>query len=103
MIRISRNPAQRGFAERTAINTPLQGTAADLIKLAMIALERELRARSLQARLVLQVHDELLLDVPEAELQEVASLVRSAMESVATLRIPLVADVAVGANWRDMD
>ena len=99
----SRNPAQRGFAERTAINTPLQGTAADLIKLAMIALERELRARSLQARLVLQVHDELLLDVPEAELQEVASLVRSAMESVATLRIPLVADVAVGANWRDMD
>ncbi len=99
----SRNPAQRGFAERTAINTPLQGTAADLIKLAMIALERELRTRNLQARLVLQVHDELLLDVPEAELQDVASLVRSAMESVATLRIPLVADVAVGANWRDMD
>ena len=99
----SRNPAQRGFAERTAINTPLQGTAADLIKLAMIALDRALAARGLGARLVLQVHDELLLDVPEHETAEVAALVKQSMESVATLRVPLEADVAIGTNWRDMD
>ena len=99
----SRNPAQRGFAERTAINTPLQGTAADLIKLAMIALDRALAARGLAARLVLQVHDELLLDVPESEIAEVAALVKESMESVATLRVPLEADVAIGTNWRDMD
>ncbi len=98
----SRNPNQRGFAERTAINTPLQGTAADLIKLAMIALHRELNSRKLRARLVLQVHDELLLDVPTDELAEVSTLVRHAMESVATLRVPLVADLATGANWRDL-
>ncbi len=99
----SRNPAQRGFAERTAINTPLQGTAADLIKLAMIALDRALASRGLGARLVLQVHDELLLDVPESETTEVAALVKESMESVATLRVPLEADVAIGANWRDME
>ncbi len=99
----SRNPNQRGFAERTAINTPLQGTAADLIKLAMIALHRELSARHLRARLVLQVHDELLLDVPESEVTEVAALVKESMESVTTLGVPLEADVAIGANWRDME
>ncbi len=98
----SRNPNQRGFAERTAINTPLQGTAADLIKLAMIALHRELNSRKLRARLVLQVHDELLLDVPSDEITEVSMLVRHAMESVATLRVPLVADLATGPNWRDL-
>ncbi len=97
----SRNPAQRGFAERTAINTPLQGTAADLIKLAMIALDRELKIRRLGARLLLQVHDELVLDVPTDELTEVSFLVRSIMESVAPLRVPLVAEVATGPNWRD--
>lgn len=99
----SRNPNQRGFAERTAINSPLQGTGADLIKLAMIALDRKLRERTLQSRMILQVHDELLFEVPEAEREEVEALVRAEMEGVAKLRVPLVVDLAFGANWRDME
>ena len=98
----SRNPNQRGFAERTAINTPLQGTAADLIKLAMIALDRKLAERKLKTRMVLQVHDELLFEVPLEEKDEVAALVRTEMEGVIKLNVPLVADLAFGPNWRDM-
>ena len=98
----SRNPNQRGFAERTAINTPLQGTGADLIKLAMISLDRKLAERKLKTRMVLQVHDELLFEVPLAETDEVADLVRTEMEGVAQLKIPLVADLAFGPNWRDL-
>jgi DNA polymerase-1 len=98
----SRNANQRGFAERTAINTPLQGTAADLIKLAMIALDRKLAERKLKTRMVLQVHDELLFEVPADEAAEVEALVRAEMEGVAKLNVPLVADLAFGANWRDM-
>jgi len=98
----SRNPNQRGFAERTAINTPLQGTAADLIKLAMIAIDCELTERKLKTRMVLQVHDELLFEVPLDETAEVETLVRAEMEGVVTLNVPLVADVAFGANWRDL-
>jgi len=89
----SRNPNQRGFAERTAINTPLQGTAADLIKLAMIVIDRQLTERNLKTRMVLQVHDELLFEVPLDETAEIEDLVRSAMEACA-LNIPLVADLA---------
>ncbi len=98
----SRNPNQRGFAERTAINSPLQGTAADLIKLAMIALDRKLAERKLKTRMVLQVHDELLFEVPHDETEEVAALVRAEMEGVVKLKVPLVAHVGVGANWRDL-
>jgi len=98
----SRNPNQRGFAERTAINTPLQGTAADLIKLAMIALDRKLTERKLKTRMVLQVHDELLFEVPEKERAEVDALVRAEMEGVQKLKVPLVADLAFGPNWRDL-
>ena len=98
----SRNPNQRGFAERTAINTPLQGTAADLIKLAMIAIDRKLSERKLKTRMVLQVHDELLFEVPLEETQEVAELVRAEMEGVVKLDVPLVADLGFGANWRDL-
>jgi DNA polymerase-1 len=98
----SRNANLRGFAERTAVNTPLQGTAADLIKLAMIRIEQKLEDRKLKARMTLQVHDELLFDVPEAEVDEVQVLVQTEMEHVIDLKVPLVTDVGVGANWRDL-
>ncbi|MGA7832206.1 MAG: DNA polymerase I [Terracidiphilus sp.] len=98
----SRNPNQRGFAERTAINTPLQGTAADLIKLAMISIDRKLAERGLKTRMVLQVHDELLFEVPTSESSEVEALVRAEMEGVVKLKVPLVADLKSGSNWRDM-
>ncbi|MDR3726262.1 MAG: DNA polymerase I [Terracidiphilus sp.] len=98
----SRNANQRGFAERTAINTPLQGTAADLIKLAMISIDRKLTERQLKTRMVLQVHDELLFEVPADEVTEVEELVRTEMESVIQLKVPLVADLGIGANWRDL-
>ena len=98
----SRNPNQRGFAERTAVNTPLQGTAADLIKLAMIALDRKLAERKLKTRMVLQVHDELLFEVPADEKDEIAALVRAEMENVVKLNVPLVADLGFGPNWRDL-
>ena len=98
----SRNPNARGFAERTAVNTPLQGTAADLIKLAMISLDRKLAERQLKTRMVLQVHDELLFEVPNAETKEVEGLVRAEMEGVVKLNIPLVADLGFGGNWRDL-
>jgi DNA polymerase-1 len=98
----SRNPNMRGFAERTAINTPLQGTAADLIKLAMIALDREISKRNLKSRMTLQVHDELLFDVVPAEAEEVRHLVKQEMENVAQFSIPIVADVGLGDNWRDI-
>jgi DNA polymerase-1 len=98
----SRNANARGFAERTAVNTPLQGTAADLIKLAMIALDRKLGERKLKTRMVLQVHDELLFDVPKDETEEVEKLVRAEMEGVVKLSVPLVADLGFGPNWRDL-
>jgi DNA polymerase-1 len=98
----SRNANQRGFAERTAINTPLQGTAADMIKLAMIAIDRELSVRKLKTRMLIQVHDELLFEVPIAESDEVASIVRKEMEGVVELSVPLIASMAFGANWRDL-
>jgi DNA polymerase-1 len=99
----SRNANQRGFAERTAINTPLQGTAADLIKLAMIRIDRRLADEKLKTRMTLQVHDELVFDVPEEEIEPVSAMVRHEMEHVIELNVPLVADVGTGANWRDLN
>ncbi len=98
----SRNPNQRGFAERTAINTPLQGTAADLIKLAMIRIDAEIAARHLRSRMTLQIHDELLFDVLPAEADELQSLVKYQMEHVAEFSVPILAEVALGPNWRDI-
>jgi DNA polymerase-1 len=99
----SRNANLRGFAERTAVNTPLQGTAADLIKLAMIRIDRRLASENLQTAMTLQVHDELLFDVAEGEVEHVSQLVKEEMEGVIELQVPLVADCAIGANWRDME
>ena len=99
----SKNPNLRGFAERTAVNTPLQGTAADLIKIAMLHLDAELRARGLQAKMLLQVHDELVLEAPLAEVETVKALVKECMEGAYKLSVPLEVEVSVGANWRDME
>jgi DNA polymerase I len=92
----------RNFAERTALNTPLQGTAADLIKLAMIAIARQLPEQKFKAKMILQVHDELLFEAPHEEVDRLRKLVRAAMENVHDLAVPLVADLKAGPNWRDM-
>ena len=99
----SKNFAQRGFAERTAVNTPLQGTAADLIKVAMIRIDAALRERGLKSRMTLQVHDELVFEVPENEVEVMQPLVREHMEKVHGLRVPLQVDMGVGPNWRDLE
>jgi DNA polymerase-1 len=95
----SRNPNARGFAERTAVNTPLQGTAADFIKMAMIKIDEQLRG--MQTRMLLQVHDELVFEAPPEEVETVRAMVKSEMETVERLAVPLVVDVGVGDNWRD--
>ncbi len=99
----SKNANQRGFAERTAVNTPLQGTAADLIKIAMIRIDAAVRERNLKSRMTLQVHDELVFEVPENEVETVQSLVREQMEKVHALTVPLLVEMCVGPNWRDLD
>jgi DNA polymerase-1 len=98
----SRNPNMRGFAERTAVNTPLQGTAADLIKLAMLRIDAEIARRKLHSRMTLQVHDELLFDVLPDEAEELQQLVKHEMESAAAFSVPIVAEIGVGRNWRDI-
>ncbi len=99
----SPQPNLRNFAERTAMNTPLQGTAADLIKLAMIDIDRKLAEGKFASRMILQVHDELLFEGPKEEMERLTPMVRQAMEKVHELRVPLVVDVKIGANWRDME
>ena len=97
----SRNPSARGFAERTAVNTPLQGTAADLIKIAMIRIDRVLAEKKMKSRLLLQVHDELVLEAPPAERDDLRDLVKKEMETVYPINVPLKVDTGVGLNWRD--
>jgi DNA polymerase I len=99
----SKNANLRGFAERTAVNTPLQGTAADLIKLAMIRIDQEIGKRRLKSRMTLQVHDELVFEVPERELGTMKTIVREYMEGVHSLEVPLRVDLGVGPNWRDLE
>ncbi|MEO5363100.1 MAG: DNA polymerase I [Magnetococcus sp. DMHC-8] len=95
------NRTVRELAERTAINAPLQGSAADLIKLAMLRVHRRLRDAALQSRMVLQVHDELVLEVAEGELDAVKGLVRESMEEAMVLSVPLKVDMGVGVNWAE--
>ena len=97
----SSNFQLRSFAERTAMNHPMQGTAADIIKIAMVRVERRLREEGLRARLVLQIHDELDLEVPEDETATVSQLVKQTMEGVVELLVPLTAEVSFGANWAE--
>jgi DNA polymerase-1 len=100
-----KNPARRSFAERAAINAPLQGTAADIIKRAMVRMEQALAKQNLDARMLLQVHDELVFEVPEAQVGLTAAVVRAVMEDAnlpaVPLEVPLVAESGVGPNWAD--
>jgi len=94
-----KNPARRNFGERAAINAPLQGSAADIIKRAMIRIPAALEAKRLSARMLLQVHDELLFDVPKAEIDKTAAVVKDVMEDAAHLSVPLTVDTGIGDNW----
>jgi DNA polymerase-1 len=98
----SANRILRQEAERAAINTPLQGTAADLIKKAMLEVESALQAAGLTGSMLLQIHDELLFEVPETELAATANRVRRVMSQVAELQVPLVVDLRVGKNWGEL-
>ncbi len=97
----SSNFNTRSFGERVALNMPIQGTAADIIKLAMIKVDNRLRAEGLEARLVLQVHDELIVECPEGEAEQVKALLQEEMEGVAALSVPLVADAKAGRTWAE--
>lgn len=89
----------RSFAERTAMNTPIQGTAADIIKLAMVQMDKALRERNLRSRMLLQVHDELVFEVPPEEMETMKELVPATMEAALKLAVPLKAEVSYGSNW----
>ncbi|HXJ82865.1 MAG TPA: DNA polymerase, partial [Candidatus Methylomirabilis sp.] len=95
----SGNPNLRAFGERMATNAPIQGTAADLIKIAMVRMSRQLAARGLRSRMLLQVHDELLFEVPEDELHTLEALAVEVMESALELTVPLKVDVKAGIDW----
>jgi DNA polymerase-1 len=93
---------ERAYAERSAVNSPLQGTAADVIKVAMVRLDQLLEEREPACRMLLQVHDELLFELPEGQIDEVARLCKEVMEGACELDVPLIVDVSVGENWRDL-
>lgn len=95
----SRNAARRQYAERTAINAPMQGTAADIIKIAMINTDKWLQQTSPEIKLIMQVHDELVLEVPESQIDESINAIREIMTSSATLDVPLIVDIGIGNNW----
>jgi DNA polymerase-1 len=90
---------QRQFGERIAMNAPIQGTAADVMKIAMVRVDRELKRQGLASRIVLQVHDELLLEVPFAEEEQVKALVREAMMGAARMAVPLEIEIQAGKSW----
>jgi DNA polymerase-1 len=97
----SNNGAVRSYAERNAINYPIQGSAADIIKVAMVNIDRRLREEKLQTRMLLQVHDELVFEVPDRELEQVTELVRHEMENALALDLPLKVDIGTGKNWAE--
>jgi len=98
----SSNMMMREFARRQAVNAPIQGSCADLIKLAMVRIYRELVSRSLSTKLILQIHDELVFDVPEKELDTVKIFIKEYMESALKLTVPVKVNLKVGSNWGDM-
>lgn len=99
----SRNRVPREAAERTAINTPIQGTSADIIKKAMIEIVREVLPSRPDVRMILQIHDELLFEVPPGQVHEIARAIQKVMSSTYVLKVPLRTDAKAGPNWRDME
>ncbi len=97
----SKDPATRNRAEREAVNTPVQGTAADLLKLAMIKLDRRIKKEKLRSRMILTVHDELVFEVTDREQEKMKEIVRAEMEQAYPLRVPLKADMGIGPNWKE--
>ena len=95
----SHNSVVRGYAERNAINAPIQGSAADIIKIAMVRIFERFEKEGLQAKMILQVHDELNFSVPINEIDVVTRIVKEEMEQAAVLRVPLIADTGTGSNW----
>jgi DNA polymerase-1 len=98
----SKNKQLQSFAERTAVNTPVQGGASDIVKIAMINISKHLKLNNFKSKLILQVHDELLFEVPEEEMEEVTNLAKTEMESAFRLNVPLVVDIKYGKNWDAM-
>ena len=95
----SPNQGLRGFAERTAINTPVQGTAADMIKVAMVNIQKQLTKKKLQTKMILQVHDELVFEVPDEEIKIIEKLVTAEMEKAVPLSVPVKVDLGFGQSW----
>jgi DNA polymerase-1 len=95
------NMGLRNFAERTAINTPVQGTAADIIKVAMINIQGQLQSKKLRTKMIIQVHDELVFEVPDEELAEIKKLVESEMVNAVKLSVPVKVHIAAGKNWAE--
>jgi len=95
----SQNAIVRGAAERNAVNAPIQGSAADIIKLAMIAIQKRLKSESWKSKMLLQVHDELVFDVPKEEVDDLKAMVKSEMENAFDIDVPLVVDIGIGNNW----
>ena len=95
----SSNYMVRQFGERAAMNTPVQGTAADIMKIAMISVFNELKERNLKSKIVLQVHDEMMVEAPKEEVEEVKLIIKESMENAAILKVPLIADISEADNW----
>ena len=95
----SRNATVRNFAERNAVNAPIQGTAADIIKIAMVKLYNRLLKENLQSKMILQIHDELILNVPSMELERVKSIIKEEMQNAVKISVPLTVEAGVGDNW----
>jgi len=99
----NKNQSIRSLAQRQAVNTPIQGSASDIIKLAMVGIHREIKEKGFKSRMILQIHDELLFDVPEDELKEFIGLVKDKMEHVLELDVPIKVDIKIGKNWSQME
>ena len=91
----------RQFGSRVAMNTPIQGTAADIMKIAMIKVYKEITKRNLKSKIVLQVHDEMMLEVPTGEIEEVKEIMKNSMETATILKVPLIAEISEANNWYD--